>query len=105
MIIQQELISIGIIPTDNHNRNSQKMATIKFSPQEKAQIITKIQQYFDRELDQDIGQFDADFLLDFFTEQIGGYFYNRGLFDAQQLINERVEQLGDAIYELEQPVN
>ncbi|GLX79386.1 hypothetical protein tinsulaeT_27260 [Thalassotalea insulae] len=81
------------------------MTTIKFSSQEKVQIVSKIQRYFERELEQELGQFDAEFLLDFFAEEIGGYFYNRGLFDAQQLLNERIEQLGDAIYELEQPVN
>ena len=80
------------------------MITIKFDPQEKEQIITKLQQYFSRELDQELGQFDADFLLDFFAEHIGAYFYNQGLYDAQQIVNDRAEQITDAIYELEQAI-
>nr|WP_233449279.1 DUF2164 family protein [Xanthomonas perforans] len=28
---------------------------------------------------QQIGRFDAEFLLDFFTEEVGAYFYNRGI--------------------------
>jgi len=81
------------------------MSEIKFTTQEKDQIIEKLQQYFSRELDQELGQFDADFLLDFFTKEVGSYFYNRGLYDAQQIIGDRVEQITDAIYELEKPVN
>ncbi len=78
---------------------------MKFTSQEKEQIICKIQRYFSKELDQEIGQFDADFLLDFFTEEIGSYFYNRGLYDAQNIISDRIEQLSEAIVELEKPVN
>ena len=46
----------------------------------------------------------AEFLLDFFTEEIGPYYYNRGLGDAQAVLSERLESIGEAIYELEKPV-
>lgn len=78
------------------------MSTIKFSSQEKEQIINKIQQYFEKELDQELGQFDADFLLDFFAREVGGYFYNRGLYDAQKILTDKIEHISEAIYELEQ---
>ncbi|MEL0629799.1 DUF2164 family protein [Psychromonas aquatilis] len=38
------------------------MAAIKFSEQQKNEIVEAIQTYFEKELDQDIGQFDAEFL-------------------------------------------
>ena len=44
------------------------MSTIKFSSTETEQLVTKIQGYFAKELDQDLGQFDAEFLLDFFSD-------------------------------------
>ncbi len=80
------------------------MSEIKFSSEEKDQIIKKVKLYFSEELDQDIGNFDAAFLIDFFAEEIGAYFYNRGLYDAQQLFNEKVEELGYTIQELEKPI-
>ena len=43
------------------------MSPIQFSPAEKSLLIDKLQRYFIKELDQELGQFDADFLLDFFT--------------------------------------
>ena len=81
------------------------MAEISFSKDEKDAIVKKIQAYFNEELDSDIGQFDAMFLLDFFAEEVGAYFYNRGLYDAQALLAERVESLSDSIYELEKPTD
>ena len=77
------------------------MSEIKFSKEEKEIIITKIQFYFSEELDREIGQFDAQFLLDFFSEEIGPYFYNQGLYDAQSILESRMESISEAIYEIE----
>lgn len=79
------------------------MPPIEFSKDEKEIIVRKIQLYFREELDQEIGGFDAQFLLDFFTEEVGAYFYNRGLYDAQAILEKRLESLAEAIYELEKP--
>lgn len=75
---------------------------IEFSKEETDRLVRKIQLYFNDELDQDIGQFPARFLLDFFSEEMGPYYYNRGLLDAQQVLETR---LTEAIYELEKPIN
>lgn len=80
------------------------MADIEFSADEKASIVSKIQDYFDQELGQDIGGFDAEFLLDFFSREVGAYYYNQGLNDAKALIEERLASLTDAIYEIEKPI-
>ena len=77
------------------------MSEIEFSKQEKEIIAKKIQMYFSEELESEIGQFQAQFLLDFFTEEIGGYFYNRGLYDAQTILESRLDDITDAIYQLE----
>ena len=74
------------------------MTKIEFSRDEKTALVRKIQLYFTEELDQKIGQFDAEFLLDFFTETIGPYYYNRGLFDAQAVLEARMENIAEAIY-------
>lgn len=76
---------------------------IKFSKDETEVLTRKIQLYFNDELDQEIGQFPAQFLLEFFTEEIGPYYYNRGLLDAQTVLEARVEGVTEAIYELEKP--
>ena len=79
------------------------MSVIEFSKDEKAILVRKIQLYFQEELHQEIGSFDAQFLLDFFSEEVGAYFYNRGLYDAQTILQKRLDSLTEAIYELEKP--
>lgn len=81
------------------------MADIEFSNEEKEILIKKIKQYFEQELDQDIAQFDADFLLDFFTREVGPYFYNKGLYDAQALVESKLETITDSFYEIEKPTD
>jgi uncharacterized protein (DUF2164 family) len=79
------------------------MSEITFTREERDVICRKIQLYMSEELEQEIGQFDAGFLLDFFAEEIGAYFYNRGLYDAQAILESRLENIAEAIYEIEKP--
>jgi len=79
------------------------MAKIEFSRDERAILVQQLRLYFKEELDHEIGQFDAEFLLDFIGEEIGPYFYNRGLYDAQAILESRIENVNEAIYELEKP--
>jgi uncharacterized protein (DUF2164 family) len=76
---------------------------IKFSAAEKDVIVRKIKLYFSEELQQQIGNFDAEFLLDFFAKEIGAYFYNRGLYDAQAILSSKLDDIQDATYQLERP--
>ncbi|NIJ82162.1 DUF2164 domain-containing protein [Xanthomonas cannabis] len=81
------------------------MTDIKFTEAERAAITRKIQLYFTEELRQEIGRFDAEFLLDFFAGEVGAYFYNRGVHDAQAIIAGKLEDLGEAVYQLERPTD
>lgn len=77
---------------------------IKLSADSKADIVKKIKLYFQEELRQDIGQFDAEFLLDFFSEEVGAYYYNQGILDARAVLQAKLETIDDALYEIERPV-
>jgi len=77
---------------------------IEFSSEEIDVLTKKVQMYFNDELDQQIGQFPARFLIEFFTEEIGPHFYNRGLLDAQAILETRMDSLAEAIQELEKPI-
>ena len=78
------------------------MKKVEFTQEEKDLLARKIQMYFHEELNQEIGGFDAQFLLEFFSEEIGPLWYNQGLQDAQAVIDEQMANVGDAIYELTQ---
>ena len=71
---------------------------------EKTHLIEKIQHYLLTELDCDVGQFDTEFFLDFLTIELKGYYYNQGLYDAQAILSNKIEDINEAISELEQVV-
>lgn len=80
------------------------MEKIEFSKEEKAAMVKKVQLYFREDLEQELGSFDAEFLIDFFSEEMGAFFYNRGLYDAETAINGKVEEISGMLLELEKPV-
>ncbi len=81
------------------------MDRIEFSKDEKEVMVQKVKLYFREEMNQEIGNFDAEFLIDFFAEEMGGFFYNRGLYDAETLIAEKVAEISDLLMQLEKPVS
>lgn len=84
-------------------KHGNSMKEIEFSKDQKERMVDKVKSYFSDELQQDIGGFEAEFLIDFLARELGPYFYNRGLFDAQQVFNEKNEEAGYVIQELEKP--
>ncbi len=80
------------------------MALVTFSKQEKEEIVARIQTFFTKELDQDIGSTQAGFLLNFIAEEIGPSFYNLALREAQAILSRRVDDIANAIDELTKPV-
>ncbi|MBN1007277.1 DUF2164 domain-containing protein [Amphritea pacifica] len=80
------------------------MNDIKFTKDETDRIVSHIKKYFNDELDQEIGGFEAEFLLDFFAREIGPVFYNRGLSDARDIFAAKAEETGYLVEELEKPV-
>ena len=80
------------------------MAVIEFSKEEKDQIVPLIQKYLRDEMDVDVGSFDAEFLLDFFSKEMGGFIYNRALADVHALLETRLDSMSESLYELEKPV-
>jgi uncharacterized protein (DUF2164 family) len=78
-----------------------KIELAKDAAETAAKALSK---YLKAELDVEVSGFDAVFLVDFITEHLGPHYYNQGLYDAQAVLHGKLEQLGEAIYELEKPV-
>ena len=77
------------------------LAKIKLDDSVKVEVVAKLQKYFQDELQQEIGNFDAEFLLDFFSKEVGGFYYNQGLADALKNFESKMEDVGELIYQLE----
>ena len=74
------------------------MSDIELDPAVKTAAIWKVQKYFLEELQQEIGSFDAEFLLDFFAKNVGAYYYNQGLADALKSFELKMEDINEVIY-------
>lgn len=78
------------------------MPGIALEKSAKDMLITRIQKYFQDELQQDIGRFEAEFLMDFFGENLGVLYYNQAVRDVQAQLQKQLEEVTYGIGELEQ---
>ena len=80
------------------------MPKIELGKPRREAMADQLRLYLRRELDAQIGAFDAVFMVDFITEALGPQFYNQGLHDALAVLQARLETVTEAIADLEQPV-
>jgi len=73
--------------------------SIELSKQARAEAIASIQQYFERNLPEPIGDLPAGLLLDFLVQEIGPVIYNKAIADAQARLTMRVADLSGELYE------
>ncbi len=77
------------------------MTDIKFGARQKSEMVAQLQEYMENELDIELGQFDAEFLLDYMIEKFGAAIYNQGVQDAQQVVESQFLGITDTLYQLE----
>jgi uncharacterized protein (DUF2164 family) len=73
--------------------------SIELSKQVRDDAIASIQQYFERNLTEPIGELPASLLLNYFVEEIGPAIYNQAIGDAQARLQQRVADLEGELYE------
>ena len=73
--------------------------SIALTKEDHTQAITSIQQYFDQNMDEPIGNIAASALLDFFLAEIGPAVYNKAVADAQERLQARVMELDMEVHE------
>ena len=74
---------------------------IKLEDESRKRMVASIRRYFEQELDREIGDLQAGFLLDYFLAEIAPTVYNRAIADAQAWMLARVEDLESSLYEPE----
>nr|WP_314527474.1 DUF2164 domain-containing protein [uncultured Brevundimonas sp.] len=77
------------------------MKPIRFSREEVAAITAKLHPYFRDELDVELRDLPAEMLIDFLAREIGPFFYNRALYDAQAVLKTKADDLAEAVAGLE----
>lgn len=72
---------------------------IEISRQESDEAVASLRRFLSEELELDVGEMQAGFLLKFFLEEIGPLAYNRGVKDAESYFRGRVEDLTGVCFE------
>lgn len=66
---------------------------LKLSKEKREHMNLKIKSYFQKERDEQLGDLASDLILDFIIEELAPEFYNQGVYDAYQYMNDRLEDV------------
>lgn len=70
----------------------------------KEELIQKLQHYLHEELEIELGTFEAEFFLDYLSENLGPFYYNLAIRDVQVHLAGHLDTLNERIDELQQPL-
>lgn len=75
--------------------------TIELSKHARDQAVASLQKYFEKHMDEPIGNVTASGLLGFFLSEIGPSIYNRAVADTQERMQARVAEIDMEVHEEE----
>ena len=76
---------------------------VRLSADRKAALIRLVRNYYENELDDEISDFRAEGLIDFFVRELGPPVYNQGVRDACAYMQEKLTDVEGEVYEPETP--
>jgi uncharacterized protein (DUF2164 family) len=80
---------------------SQSPMRIRLSPERRAALLRAIKDYSRAEFDDELSDFRAQALLDFFVRELGPPVYNQGVRDNASFIQARLADIEGDVYERE----
>ena len=66
---------------------------IEIKKEVKEDMINSIKKYFLNEREEELGDLAADLILDFVIEELAPEFYNQGIYDSYNYMNDKIEDL------------
>jgi uncharacterized protein (DUF2164 family) len=94
-----EVAGVGFISRKAAKDAKEQPMAIEFSKQEIADIIPSLQKYFREELEQELSEMHAKFLLGYFLKELAPFAYNKGVSDAEAYFRSKVEDLSGVCFE------
>lgn len=81
------------------------MNIIKLPREEKELLIQHVQNYFEEERSETIGELGSEQFIDFMVKELGPYIYNQAIADARSMIHDKINQVDDELYSLEKTIS
>ncbi|MDZ5606801.1 DUF2164 domain-containing protein [Bacillus pseudomycoides] len=78
------------------------MMNVKIPNEKKDELVEQIQQFFEEEDLDTIGRFQAERLIEEMIKLLGPYAYNQAIGDARKLITDKLSNIEEDLYVLEQ---
>ena len=80
--------------------NSQRrQMRVQLTDERRAQILEKLRGHYREEFDEELSDFRAEGLLDFFVASLGPPIYNQAIQDARAYMAERLDDLDATFHE------
>ncbi|GAB4527273.1 MAG: hypothetical protein Tsb0019_29300 [Roseibium sp.] len=79
------------------------MEDLELDTDSRTRLAEQIKRFCADDLDIDMGNMDAERLIDFLVPSLGARFYNLGLKEAQALIARKADDINDELYAMEKP--
>ena len=76
---------------------------IRLTDERRERMLRSIRKFFDEKLDQPLGDFAAQRILDFFVKELGAHVYNQAIQDARAFLQGKLDDLDVEYYEPDQP--
>lgn len=66
---------------------------ITLTKEQKSNAVTKIKEYMTEYFEIETGNLQSEIFVDYITENIGKYYYNKGIADSMLYMTEKAEDL------------
>jgi uncharacterized protein (DUF2164 family) len=76
---------------------------IRLSEERRTRMMCSLKQYFMEHFDEELSDFRAENLLDFFVKELGAPVYNQAIQDAYACMQDKLTDLTGEFYEPEEP--
>ena len=75
--------------------------TIELHDEKRKKALASIKAYFEERFEEEIGDLQAQLLLDYFLEELAPVVYNKAIADAQAFMQKQVVDIDATCYETE----
>ena len=77
---------------------------VRLSDERRATLVRLLRQYFEEHFDEELSDFRAEGLLDFFVKELGPPVFNQGVRDACAYLQGKLTDIEGEVYEPETPI-
>lgn len=83
-------------------RDMSRSLRIRLADERRAALVAGLREHFRREFDEELSEFRAAGVLDFFLKRLGPTVYNQAIQDARAFVQEKLDDLDAEFYEREE---